>query len=60
MPNITVRYERLYLNHNYFHVKYSCEIIPPLVSQFVLISYTHKHVLNEITVKTCSNADNKD
>ena len=28
--------------------------------QFVLISYTHKHVLNDIIDKTCSNADNKD
>ena len=35
-------------------------IIPLPVIQFVLISYTHKHVLNEITVKTCTHADNKD
>ena len=35
-------------------------IIPLPVIQVVLISYTHKHVLNEITVKTCTHADNMD
>ena len=35
-------------------------IIPLPGIQFVLISYTHKHVLNVIIEKTCSNADNKD
>ena len=27
--------------------------------QFALISYTHKHILNEVTDKTCSHAHNK-
>ena len=46
-----------YTFHNYLHVKY--EFIPQLVIHFELISYTHKHVLNEITDTTCSHVDNE-
>ena len=41
------------------HSELDLNIIIPLPGiQFVL--HTHKHVLNEITGKTCSNPDNKD
>ena len=35
-------------------------IIPLPVIQFVLLSYTHKHVLNDVTVKSCTHADSDD
>ena len=50
-----------YKFHNYLPVKYSCQIIPLPVIQFALIhvSYTHKHVLNEISDNACSSAEHK-